>query len=62
MRIEEREYIEPEQISDELVDAMNKVIEYCRQHQEFEDCRYCALGDGIHNCGCSSPWLWKIRR
>lgn len=56
-----REHIKPEKVSEDLIAAINKVIDYCREHEEFEDCRYCVLGDGIHNCGCSSPWLWKIR-
>ena len=62
MRIEEREYIEPEEVSEEIIKALNTVKEYCKTHAEFEDCRHCVIGDGIHNCGCSSPWLWEIRQ
>ena len=57
-----REYIEPEKVSEEVINAINIVKEYCKSHEEFEDCRHCVLGDGIHNCGCSSPWLWNIRK
>ena len=38
------------------------IKEYCKTHAEYEDCRRCVLGDGIHNCGCSSPYLWSIRK
>ena len=62
LRVEEREYIEPENVSEEVINAINIVKEYCKSHEEFEDCRHCVLGDGIHNCGCSSPWLWNIRK
>ena len=62
MRIEEREYIEPESINEEIINAINIVKEYCRTHEEYEDCRRFVLGDGIHNCGCSSPYLWSIRK
>ena len=61
MRIEEREYIEPEPINAEIINAINIVKEYCKAHEEYEDCRRCVLGDGI-NCGCSSPYLWDIRK
>ena len=61
MRIEEREYVEPEKVNEEIIDAINIVKEYCKSHEEFEDCRHCVIGDGIHNCGCSSPWTWNIR-
>ena len=30
MRIEEREYIEPESINEEIINAINIVAEYCR--------------------------------
>lgn len=59
MEIEEREYIEPESINEEIINAINTVKEYCRAHKEYEDCRRCVLGDGI-NCGCSHPYLWDI--
>ena len=62
LRVEEREYIKPEKVSEEVINAINIVKEYCKSHEEFEDCRHCVLGDGIHNCGCSSPWLWNIRK
>ena len=62
LRVEEREYIEPEKVSEEVINAINIVKEYCKSHEDFEDCRHCVLGDGIHNCGCSSPWLWDIRK
>ena len=62
MRIEEREYIESESINEEIINAISTVKEYCRTHEEYEDCRRCVLGDGIHNCGCSSPYLWDIRK
>lgn len=62
MRVEEREYIEPEKVGEEIIKALNTVKEYCKTHAEFEDCRHCVIGDGIHNCGCSSPWLWEIRQ
>lgn len=62
MRVEEREYIEPESINEEIINAINTVKEYCRTHEEYEDCRRCVLGDGIYNCGCSSPYLWDIRK
>ena len=62
LRVEEREYIEPEKVREEVINAINIVKEYCKSHKEFEDCRHCVLGDGIHNCGCSSPWLWDIRK
>ena len=62
MRVEEREYIEPESINEEIINAINIVKEYCSTHEEYEDCRRCVLGDGIHNCGCSSPYLWNIRK
>lgn len=62
MRVEEREYIEPDIISTELVNAINLVKRYCETHEEYEDCRRCVLGDGIHNCGCNSPYLWKVRK
>ena len=58
----EREYIKPEKVSEEVINAINIVKEYCKSHEDFEDCRHCVLGDGIHNCGCSSPWLWNIRK
>ena len=45
MRIEEREYIEPESINEEIINAINIVKEYCRTHEEYEDCRRCVLGD-----------------
>ena len=61
MRVEEREYIEPEEVSEEIINALKIVREYCSSHEEFEDCRRCVIGDGFHNCGCSSPFLWKIR-
>ena len=41
MRIEEREYIEPESINEEIINAINTVKEYCRTHEEYEDCRRC---------------------
>ena len=62
LRVEEREYIEPEKVSEEVINAINIVKEYCKSHEDFEDCRHCVLGDGIHNFGCSSPWLWDIRK
>ena len=62
LRVEEREYIEPEKVSEEVINAINIVKGYCKSHEEFKDCRYCVLGDGIHNCSCSSPWLWDIRK
>nr|DAQ21720.1 MAG TPA: hypothetical protein [Caudoviricetes sp.] len=62
MRIEEGEYIEPESINEDIINAINTVKEYCSAHEEYEDCRRCVLGDGIHNCGCSSPYLWSIRK
>lgn len=61
MEIEEREYIEPESINEEIINAIKTVKEYCRTHEEYEDCRRCVLGDGI-NCGCSNPYLWDIRK
>lgn len=45
MRIEEREYIEPESINEEIINAINTVKEYCSTHEEYEDCRRCVLGD-----------------
>ncbi len=62
MRTEEREYIEPENISEDVLKAINTVKEYCKTHEQYEDCRRCVLGDGIYNCGCSSPYLWNIRK
>ena len=62
LRVKEIEYIEPEKVSEEVINAINIVKEYCKSHEEFEDCRRCVLGDGIHNCGCSSPWVWDIRK
>lgn len=62
MGIEEREYIKPEIISTELVNAINLVKRYCESHESYKDCRRCVLGDGIHNCGCSSPYLWNVRK
>ena len=53
--------IEPESINEEIINAINTVKEYCRAHEEYEDCRRCVLGDGI-NCGCSNPYLWDIRK
>ena len=52
------EYIEPE----EIMKAINTAIDYCRTYEEFEDCRICVLGDGIHKCGCTSPFLWKNKK
>lgn len=37
MRIEEREYIEPESINEEIINAINTVKEYCSTHGEYED-------------------------
>nr|DAQ99711.1 MAG TPA: hypothetical protein [Caudoviricetes sp.] len=62
MRVELREYIPPESVDENIIKAINTVKEYCRTHEEYEDCRICVLGDGIHNCGCSSPYLWDIRK
>ena len=62
MRIEEGEYIEPESINEDIINAINTVKEYRSEHEEYEDCRRCVHGDGIHNCGCSSPYLWSIRK
>ena len=41
MEIEERDYIEPESINEEIINAINTVKEYCRAHKEYEDCRRC---------------------
>lgn len=62
MRVELREYIPPESVDENIIKAINTVKEYCKTHAEYEDCRICVLGDGIHNCGCSSPYLWSIRK
>ena len=62
LRVKEIKYIEPEKVSEEVINAINIVKEYCESHEEFKDCRHCVLGDGIHNCSCSSPWLWDIRK
>lgn len=62
MRIKEKEYIEPDIISEELVNAINLIKRYCETHEEYGDCKRCVLGDGIHNCECSSPYLWKVRK
>ena len=62
MRVELREYIPPESVDENIIKAINTVKEYCKIHAEYEDCRRCVLGDGIHNCGCSSPYLWSIRK
>ena len=51
-----------QKVSEEVINAINIVKEYCKSHEEFEDCRHCVLGDGVHNCGCSSPWVWDIRK
>ena len=56
------EYIKAEEADEEIIKAINIVRDYCRTHEEFEDCRKCVLGDGIHNCGCSSPFMSKIRK
>lgn len=56
------EYIKAEEVDEEIIKAINTVRDYCRTHEEFEDCRECVLGDGIHDCGCSSPFMWKIRK
>lgn len=58
----ENEYTKPETISKELITAINIVHEYCREHEQYEDCKRCVLGDGIHECPCSSPYLWDIRK
>lgn len=44
MEIEERDYIEPESINEEIINAINTVKEYCRAHKEYEDCRRCVIG------------------
>lgn len=62
MRVELREYIPPESVDENIIKAINTVKEYCKTHAEYEDCRICVLGDGIYNCGCSSPYLWDIRK
>ena len=62
MRVELREYIPPESVDENIIKAINTVKEYCKTHAEYEDCRRCVFGDGIHNCGCSSPYLWGIRK
>jgi len=62
LRVELREYIPPESVDENIIKAINTVKEYCKIHAEYEDCRRCVLGDGIHNCGCSSPYLWSIRK
>lgn len=43
MRIEEGEYIEPESINEDIINAINTVKEYCSAHEEYEDCRRCVL-------------------
>lgn len=35
MRIEEREYIEPESINEEIINAINTVAEYCRSDRRI---------------------------
>lgn len=45
MRIEEGEYIEPESINEDIINAINTVKEYCSAHEEYEDCRRCVLGE-----------------
>lgn len=62
MRVELREYIPPESVDENIIKVINTVKEYCKTHAEYEDCRICVLGDGIYNCGCSSPYLWDIRK
>ena len=62
MRVELREYSPPESVDENIIKAINTVKEYCKTLAEYEDCRRCVLGDGIHNCGCSSPYLWSIRK
>ena len=39
MEIEEREYIEPESINEEIINAINTVKEYCKAHEEYEKFR-----------------------
>lgn len=55
-------YIEPEKVNEDILDAIYKVQKYCRTHEEYEDCKHCVLGDGIHSSSCSSPWLWNVRK
>ena len=62
MRVELREYTSSESVDERIIKAINTVKEYCKTHAEYEDCRRCVLGDGIHNCGCSSLYLWSIRK
>ena len=35
LRVEEREYIKPEKVSEEVINAINIVKEYCKSHEEF---------------------------
>lgn len=37
MEIEEREYIEPESINEEIINAINTVAEYCRSNGGIND-------------------------
>lgn len=56
------EYIKAEEVSEEIIKAINTVRDYCRTHEEYEDCNRCVLGYGSRNRSCSSPWLWQIRK
>lgn len=60
--MDEKEYIEAEKVSEEVINAIEIVRDYCRTHEEFEDCKRCVLSDGIYVCSCSSPFLWKVRK
>lgn len=62
MRTELREYVPPESVDENIIKTISTVKEYCKTHAEYEDCRGCVLGGGIHNCGCSSSYLWDIRK
>ena len=62
MRVELRECVPPEPVDEDIIKAINIIKEYCETHEEYEDCTRCILGDGIHRCACSSPYLWKIRK
>lgn len=58
----EKEYVKAEEVSEEIINAINTVKEYCSTHEEFEDCKRCVLSNGINMCSCSSPFLWKVRK
>lgn len=60
--MKDKKYTKPEKVSEDIINALNIIKEYCKSHEDFEDCKRCVIGDGIHSSGCSSPWLWDIRK